>query len=86
MDSFRFRGEHRFIFTMDIKSLYKVIPNDEGLRGLKYFLDKQEVLDPSTHTLLRMAGLVLTLNSFVLNGEHYKQIGGVAMGSQLRPN
>ena len=62
--SFRFRGEHRFIFTMDIKSLYTVIPNDEGLRALKYFLDKWEVLDPPTHTLLRMAELVLTLNSF----------------------
>ena len=69
--------EHRFIFTMDIKSLYTVIPKDEGLRALKYFLDKREVQDPPTHTLLRMAELVLTLNSFVFNGEHYKQIGGV---------
>ena len=86
LDSFRFRGEHRFIFTMDIKSLYTVIPNDEGLRALKYFLDEREVLDPPTHTLLRMAELVLTLNSFVFNGEHYKQIGGVAMGSKLGPN
>ena len=84
--SFRFRGEHRFIFTMDIKSLYTVIPNDEGLRAFKYFLDKLEVLDPPTHTLLRMAELALTLNSFVFNGEHYKQIGGVATGSKLGLN
>ena len=33
-----------------------------------------------------MAELVLTFNSFVFNGEHYKQIGGVAMGSKLGPN
>ena len=71
---------------MDIKSLYTVIPNDEGLRALKYFRDKREVLDPPTHTLLRMAELVLMLNSFVFDGEHYKQIGGVAMGSKLGPN
>ena len=72
LDSSLFRGEHRLMFTMDIKSLYTVIPNDEGLRALKYFL--------------RMAEVVLTLNSFAFNGEHYKQIGGVAMGSKLGPN
>ena len=33
-----------------------------------------------------MAELELTLNSFVFNGEHYKQIGGVVMGSKLGPN
>ena len=33
-----------------------------------------------------MAELVLTLNSFVFNGEHYKQIGGDAMGSKHGPN
>ena len=41
---------------------------------------------PPTHTLLRMAKLVLTLNFFVFNGEHYEQIGGVTMGSKLGPN
>ena len=70
LDSFRFRGEHRFIFTMDIKSLYTVISNDEGLRALKYFLDKREVLDPPTHTLLRIAELVLTLNASTAQAIH----------------
>ena len=86
VDAFRYEGEHRFIFTMDIKSLYTVIPNDEGLQALKYFLDQREIKDPPTHTLLRKAELVLTLNNFNFNGEHYKQIGGVAMGSKLGPN
>ena len=63
-----------------------VIPNDEGLSGLKYFLNKQEVQDPPTNTLFRMAALVSMLNSFIFNGEHYKQIGGVAMGSKLSPS
>ena len=71
---------------MNIKSLYTVIANDEGLRALRYFLDKREVTNSPTHTLLRMAELVLMLNSIDFNGEHYKQIGGVAMGSKLGPN
>ena len=78
-------GQH-LVFTMDIKSLYTVIPNDEGLRALQYYLDKREILEPPTHTLLRMAQLVLTLNTFEFNGEFYKQTGGVAVGSRLGPN
>jgi len=33
-----------------------------------------------------MAKLVLAVTSFAFNGEHYKQIGGVAIGSELGPN
>ena len=44
------------------------------------------MLEPPTDTLLRMTELVLTLNTFELNGEFYKQTGGVAMGSCLGPN
>ena len=88
LDSFRFRDVdgQRLIFTMDIKSLYTVIPNERGLRALRYYLDKREILEPPTVTLLRMAELVLTLNTFEFNGEYYKQTGGVAMGSRLGPN
>ena len=87
LDSFRFRDVdgQRLIFTMDIKSLYTVIPNDGGLRALQYYLDKREILEPPTDTLLRMAELVLTLNTFEFSGEYYKQTGGVAMGSRLGP-
>ena len=77
LDSFRFRdGDgQRSIFTIDIlKSLYTVIPNDEGLCALQYYLDKREILEPPTATLLRKAELVLTLDTFELNGEFYKQV------------
>ena len=52
--------------TMDIKSLYTVIPHNSGLEALKYFLNKRPVLDPPTETLTRLAELVLTLNAFSL--------------------
>ena len=88
LHSFRFSndGGQRLVFTMDIKSLCTVIPNDEGLVSLKYFLDKREVKDPPTDTLVRITELVLTLNTFEFKGEYYKQAGGVAMGSRLGPN
>ena len=79
-------GGQRLVFKMDIKSLYTVITNDEGLVSLEYFLDKRKVKDPPTDTLVRMAELVLTLNTSEFKDKYYKQVGSVAMGSRLGPN
>ena len=84
-DSFTFDASDQrpcFLFTMDVKSLYTVIPNDGGLQALSYFLDQRTIKEPSTHTLVRP---VLTLNAFSFDDQHYRQIG-VAMGSKMGPN
>ena len=36
LESFSFTGSHRDLFTVDIRSLYTVIPNHDGLKALKY--------------------------------------------------
>ena len=79
-------ARQRFLYTIDIKSLYTVIPHNSGLEALKYFLNKRPLLDPPTVTLTRLAELVLTLNAFSFNNEFYHQVGGVAMGSKMGPN
>ena len=80
-------ARERFLYTMDIKSVYTVIPHNSGLETLtEYFLNKRPVLDPPTATLTRLAELVLTLNAFSFNNEFYHQVGGVAMGSKMGPN
>ena len=64
---FNFLGEDKIIFTMDISSLYTVIPNSEGLQALRYFFFffyQRTVKKPSSETLFRLAELVLTLNCF----------------------
>ena len=71
---------------MDVKSLYTVIPHRDGLETLKFFLNKRTLLEPSTTTLIRLAELVLTLNNFSFDGEHYQQISGVAMGTKMGPS
>ena len=42
--------EDKLIFTMDITSLYTVIPNGEGLLALNFF-DLRTVKEPSSETL-----------------------------------
>jgi len=59
---FNFLGQGKLLFTMDITSLYTVIPNAEGLLALKHFFDQRTVKEPKSETLLRLAELVLTLN------------------------
>ena len=76
----------RFIYIMDIKSLYTVIPNNRGLEALAYFINKRPVLDPLTSTLTRLTELVLSLNAFTFNGDFYQHIGGVAMCGKMGPN
>ena len=80
---FSFSGQDKLIFTMDITSLYTVIPNSEGLQALKHFFDQRTVKEPSSETLLHLAELVLTLNCFSFAGNYYKQINGVAMGTRM---
>ena len=47
---------YKLIFTVDITSLYTIIPNDEGLRALKHFFDQR------TYTQL----LIVTLTNVTL--------------------
>ena len=83
---FNFSGQDKLIFTMDITSLYTVIPNSEDLRALKHFFDQRTVKEPSSETLLRLAELVLTLICFSFAGKYYKEINGVAMGTRMGPS
>ena len=84
--NFNFSGENKIIFTMDITSLYTVIPNNEGLQALKYFFNQRPIKKPNSETLLRLAELVLALNCFPFGDNYYKQINGVAMGTKMGPS
>ena len=78
--AFNFLGENKLLFTMDMTSLFTVIPNYEGLRALKNFFDQRTGKEPSSETLLCQTEPVLTLNCFPFRDNHYKQTNGVATG------
>jgi hypothetical protein len=69
-----------------VKYLYTVIPHHDGLRALKFFLDKRPSQEPSTAVLVRLAELVLTLNNFFLSWRAlYQKINGVSMRTKMCP-
>ena len=76
------------LFTLDVVSLYTSIPHADGLTALKFFLDcrPQNPNQPPTSTLLRLAELVLTLNTFEFDGTIFEQVSGVAMGTKMGPS
>ena len=78
--NFRFRGENRLLFTMDIKGLYTNSPNVYGLNALKYFSEKRYIQNPP-HTPLRLAELVLTQNCFNFGDNCYSITGGTMIGT-----
>ena len=88
LDSFEFPAdntENRYIFTMDVSSLYTNIPHNDGLLAIKHFLPKSNVR-VNHRVVLRLAELVLTLASFQFGDCHYKQTKGVAMGTKMGPS
>eukprot|EP00061_Rhincodon_typus_P005390 g24840.t1 len=77
---------NRLLFTMDVQSLYTSIPQQEGLRALRFFLEQSPEPSPSTTTLHCLDELVLAINNFSFNSSHFLQVRGVAMGTCMGPS
>jgi hypothetical protein len=72
-----------FIITADIKSLYTLIPNDEGIKNVvKEMQGKTKLPSKTLETLLT---LVLNNNIFQFGKENYIQTSGTAMGTIMAP-
>ncbi|XP_063960282.1 uncharacterized protein LOC135155276 [Lytechinus pictus] len=78
--------ERTILVTADVKSLYTNIPHNEGIQACKNTLNSRQRLHPPTDQLIRLLELVLTLNNFKFQEQHYIQIQGTAMGTPLAPS
>ena len=79
-------SEDTYMVTLDVKSLYTNIDNEEGLRVLEEELEKRSVKNTPSFAIALLMKLVLILNNFVFNGVNYLQKMGVAMGTRSAPN
>ena len=72
------------LVTLDVTSLYTNIPNQEGIRACtKALVHGRPAHLPSIPSLMMLLRMVLTMNNFEFNGDHYLQVGGTAMGTRL---
>ena len=71
------------LVTLDVRSLYTNIPNNEGLDAIKtYFRNRAATGDRIlSKVICTFLTLILTLNNFVFNGENYVQTNGASMGT-----
>ncbi|XP_033729648.1 uncharacterized protein LOC117318802 [Pecten maximus] len=74
------------LVTMDVVSLYTNIPHEDGIIACRSAWDTRGNKHPSTDSLVELLKLVLTLNNFTFNGEHYLQVSGTAMGTKMAPS
>ena len=74
--------EDTILVTADVKSLYTMIPQDEGIEAL---LKCSDFLPFPPHLTKTALSLVLKKNVFRFNKQMYHQKTGVAMGSPISP-
>ena len=70
---------------MDVSSLYRNIPQEEGTEIASKAYDSFHNFNPPipTRFLREMLGLILNENSLQFNGENYLKTYGTAMGTKM---
>ena len=78
--------DNTYLVTMDVSSLYTNIPNHEGITAVHHTVQQNDLGQLNKSSLIELLKLVLHLNNFEFNGEHFLQIGGTSMGSRTAPS
>ena len=78
--------EGSILVIMDVSSLYTNIPNDEGIESIRETLSTNGNPPAITDKITSFLSLILTLNNFSFNGNHYLLVKGCAMGTKCAPS
>ena len=65
-----------YLIVMDVKSLYTNIRNTEGIQSVTKALEDRKDENTPTRVIIKFLSLVLYLNNFIFNNQHYKQNTG----------
>ena len=78
--------EESLLVTLDVKSLCKYIPNNEGIKLVKKSYEKYKEKTLSTKVIITFLNLILTLNNFVFNCTHSLQTMDCVMCTICTPS
>ena len=74
------------LVTMDVKSLYTSICNNEKIASVKKKNDHYQNKAIPTNIIATFLGLILTLHNFIFNSKCYLQMKGCAIGTICAPS
>ena len=78
--------ENIILITIDVKSPYTNIPNDQGIQAcLDMLKDHNTLTSELEQYITNILTHILTKNAFTFNDEHFLQIHGNAMESPMAP-
>lgn len=73
--------------TVDVTSLYMIIPHELGLGAVKYFLDwDSSLLREQVNLIMELLEFAATHNFFWFDGQYFRQDRDVAMGAKYAPS
>ena len=74
------------LVTLDVSSLYTNIPHNDGIYACYHYLNTRSHKTIPSNTLCDLIRMILTMNNFCFNYNHYLQIHGTAMGTKMAPS
>ena len=78
--------ENALLVTLDVSSLYTNIPHNEGIEACRHFLNTRQEKSLPAESICDLIRMILTMNNFSFNNEHYLQVHGTAMGTRMAPS
>ena len=84
--SFPSQQKNVFLATMDVKSLYTNIDQEEGAQACKEHLDKRTNKSFTSELIKRLILIVLRCNTMIFQNRFFHQIKGTAMGTPMAVN
>ena len=72
--------------TLDVCALYTNISHEEGIDACRDLLNTRYVLVPPTNDIINTILLILKMNNFSFDGNHYLQKKATDMGTHTVPS